>query len=554
MAQMNDLKRYQALVELARSLGRVMELNTLLDEILRRSQEVLGIEACSILLPDRETGDLIIHSARGDKAPLLFALRVPKGEGVAGVAFESGKTVTIKDAQNDPRHYAKIDEKTGFVTRSIITVPLLNGAEKLGVLQVINPIGRDFFDERDETICEAFSGLIISALLRIEAQKRELEQVRVKQEMELANEIQQSFLPARILSFKTCKIRMEYLPARKVGGDFCFVYPCPDKKRFLLGLGDVSGKGVPAALTMARVTATIKAMFGCLTDDLGSWVTELNKQISTDLNGGRFIGLTFLLADAEARVIHVCAAGQYPPFHMDTRQWHQPDVLLQMPFGILPNFRYTSQIFPLERGHCWMLFSDGVTESRNPDGDEFTKERFLRSLQTGMSASAIFSRAVHSWQTFMNHAPQHDDASLLFLDWRGMPPMAELEQTCDPSVLGMAREFVESWAQFAGFDDLTTGQIVLACDEAVTNIYRHAYDGHPGPIALRSEIEEDVLYISLQDEGKPVDASQIRGRPLEKIQPGGLGSFLIAQIFDSVEYIPQKKGTLLKLEKKIPEF
>lgn len=551
MADISELKRYQALLELARSLGRVMEMNALLDEILRRSQEVIGIEACSILLPDRETGELIIHSARGDKAPMLFATRIPKGMGVAGLAYESGKTITIKDAQNDPRHYSKVDEKTGFVTRSLITVPLLNGGERLGVLQAMNPVERDFFDEKDEAICEAFSGLIVSALLRIEAQKREVEQVKVKQEMELANEIQLSFLPESVVMFESCRLWMQYTPARQIGGDFCFVHPSEDQKKYLIGLGDVTGKGVPAALTMARVTATIKAMSHRLGNDFGAWVTDLNLQLISDLRAGRFIGLTFMLADEAAETLHVCAAGQYAPFHMDGNKWEKIEVPKQLPLGILPGFNYTSQKYPLKKGDCWMLFSDGITEARNSAGEEFTEQRFFKSLETGMPAEAMFEKAIETWKNFVGDAPQHDDASLLFLEWSGGSPPGELKQICDPSTMREGRNFIEAWAHFAGFDDVTVGQIVLACDEAATNIYRHAYKGKSGPIVFRAMIYEGVFVIQIEDEGEPINPEKIQSRKQEKLQPGGLGVVVISKVFDEVEYQPRTKGTLLTFKKRI---
>ncbi|MFH1066772.1 MAG: GAF domain-containing SpoIIE family protein phosphatase, partial [bacterium] len=331
----NDkLSRYQELLDIARSFNRVTKLDSLLEEILRRSQDVLGIEACSLFLLDRKTGELVIHSARGNSAPMLAAARIPKGAGIAGSVFESKKLLTIKDAKNDPRHYAGMDEKTGFVTRSMIAVPLLNNDECFGVLQALNPIGREFFDETDEAICETFASLVVNVLLRLESHKREIEQICVKQELELASEIQHSFLPEPYLTFESHRLYMNYTPAKQIGGDFCFFQSCERQQRFLVGLGDVSGKGVPAALTMASVAATIKAMFCQLEDDLGAWVAELNRRITADLRGGRFVGITFILADVSSEKIHVCAAGQYPPFYMNGQTWKRLDIEKQMPLGI----------------------------------------------------------------------------------------------------------------------------------------------------------------------------------------------------------------------------
>ncbi|MFH1067225.1 MAG: ATP-binding protein [bacterium] len=250
--------------------------------------------------------------------------------------------------------------------------------------------------------------------------------------------------------------------------------------------------------------------------------------------------------------MHVCAAGQYPPFYMNGQTWKRLDIEKQMPLGILPTFAYTSQDYPLRRGDCWLLFSDGITEARNPQGEEFTEEGFLRALKTDKPPFAIFTEAVASWKSFIGDAPLHDDASLFFLDWRGLKPDAEFKQTCEPSNLCEGRKFVEAWAKFAGFSDVTVGHIVLGCDEAAANVFRHAYNGKPGPITWQASVEDNTLVLCLKDEGAAVEPSQICGRSLDELKPGGLGTVLMSQIFDHVEYLPQAKGTLLLLKKQIP--
>lgn len=550
MALMDELSRYQVLVDLARTLGRAMELHTLLDEILRRSQEVLASEACSIFLPDRETGDLIIHSARGDKAPMLAATRIPKGQGIAGAVFESKSTLNILDAQTDPRFYGKVDVRTGFVTRSMLTVPLLNAQEAMGVLQAINPVGRHHFDKIDEEICEAFSGLIVSALLRLEAEKRQVEEISTRQELELAKEIQRSFLPNQNIQHDACHIYMHYEPAKAVGGDFCLVHPCDDGA-LLVGLGDVSGKGVPAALTMARATATIKATIPYLRHDLGKWVTDANRQLSEDLRAGRFIALDFLYFDPARKVVEVCAAGQFPPFHFTRGKWTKTSVLKQLPVGIFKGTQYVAQTFPLRRGDSWIAFSDGVSEARNQKGDEWGEDALLSVLPTQATPRKMFDNAITHLQEFVAGAPQHDDITLLQIDWRGLAPSSKFAQLCCPENCAEGREFIEDWCLYAGFDDVTTGQIVLACDEAATNIYRYAYEHKPGPIRFEVAIQNNFLNIVITDEGHPIDPSKLQGRSLQELRPGGLGMFLISAVFEHVQYQPQQQGTVLTLRKKL---
>ena len=547
----DQVGRYKALLDTARCFGRAMDLKTLIDEILNRSQAVMRSEACTLLLPDAQTGELILYSTDAKLAVLTQSLRVPPGKGIAGAVFQSNQKLNINDARQDPRHYQSIGHQIGFVTRAILTIPLLDGADCVGVMQALNPRDREIFDEQDEEIFEGFGGLIANALVRLEAERQEIELARSRQEMCVAREIQESFLPSATQIFPFGQAHLSYFPAYAVGGDFYCLHRISEH-RLLLGLGDVTGKGIPAALTMARATAMIKAMVGQIQADLGEWVTALNQQLVQDLQAGRFISLTFMLADAASSSLQVCAAGQFPPLHFNGQGWENFALPNHLPLGIGPDVTYRAKAAALQPGDFWLLFSDGIPEGRNRAGDDFTVARFLESLPLGQTGAKTLAAAVSAWKGFVNSAAQHDDASLLLLDWRGLAPPAEFQTTCCPENLGAGREFVEQWATFAGYDDVAAGQIVLACDEAATNIFRHGYERTPGPLRYHAEVDDARLTIQIVDDAKPVDESKLKGRELSDLRPGGLGTFIMSQVFDEVKYEPLVAGTSLTLRKKLP--
>ena len=547
MAPQDQVERYQALLDAARCFGRAMDLPTLIDEILERAQSVMRAEACSILLPDAQTGELVIHSTKTKHADVLKTVRIPPDVGIAGTVFQSHRLLNIRDARHDPRHLAAVDQKTGFVTRAMIAIPLLEGTRCLGVMEVLNARDSDSFDEQDEEVFQGFGGLIVNALIRLEAQEREVELARSRRDLQLASEIQHSFLPQPVQTFPFCRVRIQYFPAREVSGDFLVVHRV-GSRRLLLGLGDVSGKGMPAALTMARVTAMIEACAEQLGTDLGEWVSLMNRQLSREMKAGRFVGLTFLLADAAESSLQVCAAGQFPPLQFDGRQWQRLGVKTQLPLGIVSSRAFTADRVPLRRGDFWLLFSDGITEARNSAGEEFTEERFVATLAIDQPAPPTLAAAVTAWNGFVNAAPQHDDASLLLLDWRGVQP-PEFHTTCAPDQLGYGREFVGQWATYAGYDHITVGQIVTACDEAAANILRHAYHRRTGPIHYYASLDEQMLTIEIVDEAPPIEPAQIKSRALDDLRPGGLGTVIISKVFDEVTYLPLPNGNRLTLRK-----
>jgi len=547
----SPVERYQALLAAARCFGRSMDLRSLIDEILRRAQEVMQAEACSVLLPDPHTGELILYSTDPQIANLPEPLRVPPGAGIAGAAFQSKKIVNVSNAADDPRHYSAVARQLGMRTRAILTVPLLDGDSCLGVMQALNPRERDCFDAQDEEIFEGFGGLIVNALVRLEAQRSEIKQAQARQQLLLAQEIQESFLPRTVAQYPFCQVHHHHLPAQMVSGDFGFVHPIPDR-RLLLGLGDVCGKGIPAALTMARATAIIEVMTDHLQADLGDWVTNLNRLLARELKAGRFISLTLLLADADRRSLQICTAGQYPPLRFHGQQWKPGAFTNHLPLGISPAITYVAEKADLLPGDFWLLLTDGFPEARNRGGEDYTIERFLSSLPAGQTAAQSLNAALQSWNSYRDLSVQHDDASLLLLDWRGETPASDLSTACCPENLAAIRQFVEQWAIYAGFGDTEVGQIVLACDEACANVFCHGYQRRSGPIRLFVEIARQALVIQITDEAPPVDVNGIQGRRLADLRPGGLGTFVISRVFDEVNYAPLKTGNSLALRKSLP--
>ena len=551
MTREEQLGRYRLLIDTARCFASAMDLQSVIATILNRSQEVIQAEACTLFLPDAQTQELILYSTDPKLAALPQPLRIPPGTGIAGAVYGSKQKINVTDAQGDRRHYKPIGQQVGFVTRAMLAIPLLEGTDCLGVMEALNPRGRGVFDAEDEEIFEGFGGLIANALRRLEAERERLERVRSTQELQVAREIQDSFLPSPAQTFPFAHVRVNSFPASAVGGDFCCVHRIGEN-RLLVGLGDVTGKGIPAALSMARATAMIKATINQVEGDLGKWVAALNQDLVEDLQAGRFIGMTFMLADATAATLQICAAGQFPPLHCNSGRWESFAMRTRPPLGISPDIAFDAVTIALQPGDRWLLCSDGIPEARDRAGDEFTLARFLESLPLGQTGAATLDAGVEAWKQFIRSAPQHDDASLLLLDWRGQAPPAEFRTVCCPENLAAGRGFVEKWAAFAGYDDVTIGQIVMAGDEATTNILRHGYEKTPGPLCYRAAIDDAWLTIQIIDDAKPVDLSRLHGRELSDLRPGGLGTFIMTQVFDEVKYEPLTVGTSLSLRKKLP--
>jgi sigma-B regulation protein RsbU (phosphoserine phosphatase) len=537
-------ERYRALLLAARNLFSLTNLEDLVENILTYSCTMMQAEACSMYLPDFATKELVIYSARG-KQDAINAFRIPWDKGIAGTVFQQRKFMRVDDAQGDSRLFRTADLKTGFVTRAMVCAPLVDRDECFGVLQALNPIGRVNFTPLDEDIFDGLVNIVTGALVRFDRELKIDRETRLEQELSLAMEIQKSYLPPEELSLARAEMRVRYRPARSIGGDFYASIPLSGD-RLLAALGDVSGKGIPAALTTAQITGELQALAPAAETGLAPYVNALNHALCQRLASGRFAATTFLLYDPQRETMEVICAGQFAPWRWRSDTWEPVSVPSMLGLGIFKHQCYTATEFSTQPGEKWLLFSDGINEGRSRTGEEFGLDRLHASLGLG-GAAHVLSRSWAAWETFVDRDHQHDDACLALIMTK---PLATLEITSTPSDCKRARRFIEDWALAAGFGDLERGRIVLAADEATTNIIRHTYHSAPDrPIFLSAAIEEDRLHLRLRDYGPAVNVAELKGRALEDIRPGGLGLHLLSTTFDVVEHTVLPDGNEWHLAK-----
>jgi sigma-B regulation protein RsbU (phosphoserine phosphatase) len=537
-------ERYRALLLAARNLFSCTSLDDLVENILKYSCTMMQAEACSMFLPDGVTRELIIYSARG-KEDAINMFRIPWDKGIAGTVFQQRKFMRIDDAMNDPRLLRVTNAKSGLVTRSMICSPLVDKDDCFGVLQALNPIDRPVFTRHDQDIFEGLTNIVTGALVRFDREMKIQREAKFAQEMTMAMEIQKSYLPPEELSLPRSEMRVRYRPARAIGGDFYASIALPGD-RLLAAVGDVSGKGVPAALTTAQITAELHAHAHELEQGLGAYVTAMNDALCRRLARGRFAATTFLLHDPDRDVMEVICAGQFEPWRWRNDTWQNVPVPHALPLGIFRGQDFTATEVSAPPGEMWALFSDGINEGRSPSGEEYGLDRLRASFGTG-HATEVLKRAWSCWETFVDSEHQHDDACLALILLKPSPMM---EMSSAAKNCRRARDYIEAWALAAGFPDLERGRIVLAADEAVTNIMRHTYQGAPDqPIVLSGEISDGYLHLRLRDRGPHVDFASMKGRDLDDIKPGGLGLVLLKTVFTVVEHTQLPEGNEWHLAK-----
>ncbi len=243
-----------------------------------------------------------------------------------------------------------------------------------------------------------------------EMQKREL----IENELRIASQIQKSFLPASLPEQKGLELAVFMKPAKAVGGDlYNFVRLSEDKLGIMVG--DVSGKGTPAALFMAKAVSEFKFSAREKTDP-ASVLAELNHSIASESTGGLFVTLSYAIFDIKNRKALISNGGHLPSILVG-KDGRAELVTCEegMPIGVIDEVSFSSMERPIKEGDCFAFYSDGVSEARNKKKEEYGVETLQRLIveNRDLPAQKILDNAMSHLNHFMGKADQHDDITLI---------------------------------------------------------------------------------------------------------------------------------------------
>lgn len=242
-----------------------------------------------------------------------------------------------------------------------------------------------------------------------------VEQERLRRELELSRLIQTEMLPRAPLRLGAAEIKGVSIPAREVGGDFFNYFALPDGRLALL-VGDVSGKGVSAALLMANVQATLRARLP-LETELARLADGLDREIDANTPRGVYLTLFLGILDVERGVLQYVNAGHNPQFLLRAAGGLQPLSSTGMPIALYPEHGYTESVVEIGRGDLLFFYTDGLVETENERGDMFGAERLEALLEAvhGHGIDKVLEEVEHAVRTFRGKAEPFDDATMMAL-------------------------------------------------------------------------------------------------------------------------------------------
>jgi sigma-B regulation protein RsbU (phosphoserine phosphatase) len=405
---------YRGLVEVSALINSITDFNELLSAILDVAGRVMHAEASSLFLINESTGDLELVIARGPvEDALSHPIKIPRGKGIASWVRENRRSVLVTDAYKDARFYPELDRSSGFVTRSIVCIPLFQQETEIGVLQVLNPFDKPHFDRLDLETFEAYGNLVATAIAKMRAIERERERKQLEKDLALATEIQHSFLPDVLPSTELLTVASHYRPARNIAGDFYDVFE-RNEGEFYFVVGDVSGKGVSAALLMAQAISMLRLIVHrgmSPVDALAKW----NNRLCDRTIHGMFITAILGRIFPEKRLLEFAVAGHCAPWlRFEDGNVEEPPILAAPPLGIIRDQVYELNEIQLSpRSHA-IFYTDGLIESFDADHKPLSSDRVKKVLaESGTDLTTVVTNLIEAEAKHRGDVALHDDMTVL---------------------------------------------------------------------------------------------------------------------------------------------
>ncbi len=404
------------LVDVARRLGETFDLDTLLGIVEQAGRSVLNCERATVFLYDVEHDELHSRVATG-----TGEIRFSAKRGIAGEAVRTKSIILVPDAYADARFNPDIDRQTGFVTRNLLTLPLVApDGQVVGALQVLNKISGEF-SENDQLLAGALGSLTGVAVKRQILLDESQAKQRLERDLNIAREIQQRLLPKRLLHIAGYDIAGWNLPADATGGDIYDFFLLNDGRIGIM-IADATGHGIGPALIVSQCRSVLR-----VTSDVVSTpsqlVSRLNNLLCEDLPSDRFVTLCFGWLDPARHRLEYVSAGHGPQLHFEAATGEALSFkAASLPLGIVPEVEIeAAEPVQLAVGDIFVMITDGFLEWCGRDDTQYGEERLVALLRQhhAMPAEQLIQAIYRDVLDFCGGTPQLDDLTAILIKRTG---------------------------------------------------------------------------------------------------------------------------------------
>jgi len=421
-------ERMRSVLEAGRILNSTNDLDGVLTAILNESVKELNSETGTVFLVNDDHTELVSRVVEGGR---VKEISVPINKGLAGATYKSKSILNISDPYNDKRFDKSFDDRTGFRTRNILSIPIFNrNGDTIGVIQVLNKKTGEF-DHYDEEFAAIFATFSAIAVENAKQLQYVLERERLEKELDLAEKIQSTFLQGEIPEFVGYDIAAYSSPCYQIGGDYMRLAQL-NRQEYLALIADVSGKGIPAALITLAMHAYIKVL---LPSDEGideskipvssrrEYPILLNDLLLSVTAGRAYATFCAVIINNKDNNLTFCNCGHTKPIIVRKNGAIERIDAGAPVLGILPSIDLNIKEIKLKSDDLVCMFTDGIDEAASgPEDDygnrdEFGTERLINILSDNRSREAeeIRDAVIRNVEEFICDYHKEDDITLIVI-------------------------------------------------------------------------------------------------------------------------------------------
>ncbi len=398
------------LARLTHEFASSLDIDETLKNAIDHFMAYLNAEAASIFLLEEDASTLICRECAGPVD--IRGLRLDADQGIVGQTVADNAAKIVRDVSSNPSFAAVVDEDTGFVTRSILCAPLSVRGTCFGALELLNKRSGDgLFDLNDIQLATTVASAAALAIHNAQLAQELVEQERVRKELELARQIQESLLPTSVGS--DFPVHGLNIPAREVSGDF-YDFKAMDDGRIYFALADVSGKGMNAALLMAKTTSVLRCLAKSA-PDAGTLLRWANDEICETSTMGMFVTIIAGFLNPTTRRVEIANGGHQPALIRRRDGGYDEIAAAAPPLGVLADIEFPVRDIALN-GDAIYLYTDGLSESKNADGKELETAGLKQMIESAAATQAAgrLARIVEQWESTGHQT--HDDITVMVVE------------------------------------------------------------------------------------------------------------------------------------------
>jgi sigma-B regulation protein RsbU (phosphoserine phosphatase) len=384
--QLKTVDKLRLLLDITKTISRSLDLDEVLNLVMDTLGSLIPYDAAGIYLIDasnEETNPYIFKSKAIRGYEISFALIEPRlkmGEGFIGRVAQSGKPIISPDVTKDKRYFAARER-----TRSEMVAPIISNDKVIGVF-ALESDGLNAYSEDDLSLLQMLTSQVAIIIEKVHLHEQAVEKKRIEAQLEIARKVQLELLPDNDPTFENFDISAYIFPTEEVSGDYYDWVRIFDDQIGIV-VADAVGKGIPAALLMAFLRASLRAgvQVGYAPHIALSKVSDL---LWDSVEDHQFITAIYGILDGTNRTFVFSNAGHNPPLLIKPNGEYRFVEYGDMPLGMFREMRYHQHFIRFEQGQVMVIYTDGITEAARENGEEYGQERFAKRVLEGIHLPA----------------------------------------------------------------------------------------------------------------------------------------------------------------------